>query len=65
MINIDLSGIEKFTVLELVPYSTSNAFNESDMQKWIWANWLKECGVIKVDLISKTTYLNNTLPSLN
>ena len=51
-------------MLELSPYSTSEVYNESDIQKWIWSKWLNESGIEDVQLISKTTFLDRTLPEI-
>lgn len=64
LIPLNLEEVDRFTVLELSPYSTSEVYNESDIQKWIWSKWLNESGIEDVQLISKTTFLDRTLPEI-
>lgn len=63
LIPISMNKIDKVTVLELSPYNQDQVYNESDIQKYIWQNWLKNSQVGEIILQSKTTFLNN-LPSI-
>lgn len=63
LIPIPMGQIDKVTVLELSPYNQDQVYNESDIQKYIWENWLRKSQVVEVSLQSKTTFLNN-LPTI-
>jgi hypothetical protein len=63
LIPIPMGQIDKVTVLELSPYNQEQVYNESDIQKYIWEDWLKKSQVVEVSLQSKTTFLNN-LPAI-
>lgn len=65
LIPVNLSKVDKIVVVELNPYSQSSVYNEVDILKWIWSDWLESCSIKDYQLLQKTTFLTNNLPTIH